>query len=101
MEGERESGQNGMGLWKELNVFCSTTTAHGFVYFTGDNKQRSPFWGIICLGKNAGLRLARAHPLLVQTISWSMISYTSTADHENINFQYYHEYRFSLRQHLV
>ena len=78
MEGERESDQFGMGFWKELNVFCSTTTAHGFVNFTGDDKQKRLFWGIICLGKNAGLRLAREHPLLVQTILWSMISYTST-----------------------
>ena len=40
-----------MNFWKELQDFCSSTTAHGFVNFTGKSKPRRLFWGIICSGK--------------------------------------------------
>ena len=34
----------------EFRGFCSATTAHGFINFTGTNKARRLFWGTVCLG---------------------------------------------------
>ena len=42
--------ENKTDIRKELNDFCSTTTAHGFVHFTGKEKSKKLLWGIICLG---------------------------------------------------
>ena len=40
---------------KEFDDFCMSTTAHGFSDFTGDNKLKRRFWGMICLSKEAQL----------------------------------------------
>ena len=52
MEAEINDGAKSVDVKRELNDFCSTTTAHGFVYFTDNNKVKRLFWGIICLGKD-------------------------------------------------
>ena len=44
--------QKTMDIWTELQGFCSTTTAHGFVNFTGKSKTKRLFWGVICFGKH-------------------------------------------------
>ena len=42
-----------MDFWKEFIDFCSTTTAHGFLNFTRNDKSNRLLWGIFCLGKGA------------------------------------------------
>ena len=58
MEVDENEHKQKIGFSKEFDDFCMSTTAHGFSNFTGDNKLKRRFWGMICLSKEAqyGLR---------------------------------------------